>query len=130
MEASVYAEMLGERIDKYGVNVYMINTGWCGHKAGDGKRMSLKYTRAMLTAALNGELDNVEYELDPIFNVMVPTSCPNVPAEILSPRKMWAQEAGEEAYEAVAKDLASRFVENFKQYTEMPAHIVEAGPKA
>ena len=84
----------------------------------------------MLTAALNGELDNVEYELDPIFNVMVPKTCPNVPDEVLSPRTMWAKEAGEEAYEATAKDLASRFVKNFEQYTEMPAHIVEAGPKA
>lgn len=130
MQASVYAEMLGERIDQYGVNVYMINTGWCGHKAGDGKRMSLKYTRAMLTAALNGDLDNVEYELDPFFNVMVPKSCPGVPDEVLSPRAMWKQEAGEAAYEAVAKDLASRFVENFKQYHDMPAHIIAAGPKA
>lgn len=85
LRPSLYAEMLGERIDKYEANVYLVNTGWCGHKAGDGKRMSLKYTRAMLTAALTGELEKAEFELDPIFNVLVPKSCPNVPDEVLSP---------------------------------------------
>ncbi len=130
MHPSVYAEMLGERIDKYEANVYLVNTGWCGHKAGEGKRMSLPYTRAMLTAALTGELEKVEFETDPIFNVMVPKTCPNVPDDVLSPRKAWAKEAGEAEYEKVAKDLASRFVENFKKYDHMPQNIVDAGPKA
>ncbi len=89
LDPSVYAEMLGRNIDKHNVNVYLVNTGWCGHKAGDGKRMSLKYTRAMVTAALNGDLEKVAYETDPYFNVSVPTSCPGVPDEVLSPRKMW-----------------------------------------
>ena len=130
MQPSVYAEMLGERIDEYDAKVYLVNTGWCGHKAGDGKRMSLKYTRAMLTAALNGELDKAGFEKDPIFNVMVPKACPNVPDEVLSPRKMWAKEAGEAEYEKVANDLASRFEKNFAKYDHMPEHIVNAGPKA
>ncbi len=127
LDPSVYAEMLGKNIDLHNVNVYLVNTGWCGHKAGDGKRMSLKYTRAMVTAALNGDLEKVEYELDPIFNVSVPKSCPGVPDEVLSPRKMWKDEA---EYEKTAKDLAARFVKNFQKYTHMPKHIVDAGPKA
>ena len=130
LRPSLYAEMLGERIDKYDANVYLVNTGWCGHKAGDGKRMSLKYTRAMLTAALNGELEKGEFKRDPIFNVMVPTHCKDVPDEVLSPRAMWKKEAGEAAYEKTAKDLAARFVANFKKYDHMPQHIVDAGPKA
>ena len=127
LDPSVYAEMLGKNIDQHNVNVYLVNTGWCGHKAGDGKRMSLKYTRAMVTAALNGDLEKGEYELDPIFNVSVPKSCPGVPDEVLSPRKMWKDEA---EYEKTAKDLAARFVKNFQKYTHMPKHIVDAGPKA
>ena len=127
LDPSVYAEMLGRNIDKHNVNVYLVNTGWCGHKAGDGKRMSLKYTRAMVTAALNGDLEKVAYEADPYFNVSVPTSCPGVPDEVLSPRKMWKDEA---EYEKTAKDLAARFVKNFQKYTHMPKSIVDAGPKA
>ena len=127
LDPSVYAEMLGRNIDKHNVNVYLVNTGWCGHKAGDGKRMSLKYTRAMVTAALNGDLEKVAYETDPYFNVSVPTSCPGVPDEVLSPRKMWKDEA---EYEKTAKDLAARFVKNFQKYTHMPKSIVDAGPKA
>ena len=127
LDPSVYAEMLGKNIDQHNVNVYLVNTGWCGHKAGDGKRMSLKYTRAMVTAALNGDLEKGEFELDPIFNVSVPKSCPGVPDEVLSPRKMWKDEA---EYEKTAKDLAARFVKNFQKYTHMPKHIVDAGPKA
>ncbi len=130
MHPSVYADLLGKRIDEYDAHVYLVNTGWCGHKAGDGKRMSLKYTRAMLTAALNGELEKGEFELDPFFNVLVPKACANVPDEVLSPRKMWAKEAGEAEYEKVANDLASRFEKNFAKYDNMPKSIVDAGPKA
>jgi phosphoenolpyruvate carboxykinase (ATP) len=129
LRPSLYAEMLGKLIDKHEANVYLVNTGWCGHKAGDGKRMSIQYTRAMLTAALNGELEKGDFVRDPIFNVQVPASCPNVPDEVLSPRKMWAKEAGEAAYEATAKDLAARFVKNFEKYDHMPQHIVDAGPR-
>ncbi|MDD6204205.1 MAG: phosphoenolpyruvate carboxykinase (ATP), partial [Firmicutes bacterium] len=127
LDPSVYAQMLGERIDASGASVYLINTGWSGGPYGVGKRMSLKYTRAMVTAALNGELDKVGYELDPTFNVYIPNSCPGVPAEILNPRNTWSNK---DEYDVAAKKLAVRFNENFKKYTHMPKEIVEAGPNA
>ncbi len=125
--ASVYAELLGKYINKYQSNVYLINTGWSGGPYGVGKRMSIKHTRAMVTAALTGALESVKFELDPIFNVLVPTACPNVPVEVLNPKNTWADKA---AYEKQAKDLAARFVKNFEKYKDMPKNIVEAGPKA
>ena len=89
--------------------------------------MKLSYTRAMVSAALSGQLDDVEYDLDPIFNVYIPKTCPNVPHEILNPRNLWKDE---EAYLASAKVLARKFNENFKKkYPNMPSHIAEAGPK-
>jgi len=128
LNASTYATMLGEKLKETGANVFLVNTGWCGGAAGTVPRMKLKYTRAMVTAALAGELDNVEYELDPIFNVNIPKSCPNVPAEILNPKNVWKDQA---AYEASAKNLAKKFADNFsKKYPDMPANIVNAGPKA
>lgn len=127
LDPSVYAEMLGEKVAKSDAKVYLINTGWSGGSYGVGKRMSLKYTRAMVTAALTGALDDVKFELDPIFNVYVPTECPNVPAEILNPKNTWADKA---EYDKSAKMLAARFTENFKKYTHMPENIVKAGPKA
>lgn len=105
LDPSVYAEMLGEKVAQSNANVYLINTGWSGGSYGVGKRMSLKYTRAMVTAALTGALDNVKFELDPIFNVYVPTECPNVPAEILNPKNTWADKA---EYDKTAKMLAAR----------------------
>ena len=128
LNASVYANMLGEKLKETGANVFLVNTGWCGGAAGTVPRMKLKYTRAMVTAALAGDLDNVEYELDPIFNVNIPKSCPNVPSEILNPKNIWEDKA---AYEASAKNLAKKFADNFaKKYPDMPANIVNAGPKA
>ena len=128
LNPSVYATMLGEKLKETGANVFLVNTGWVGGAAGTVPRMKLKYTRAMVTAALAGELDGVEYELDPIFNVNIPKTCPNVPEEILNPRNAWADKA---AYEAQAKDLAKRFAENFeKKYPDMPENIKKAGPKA
>ena len=124
MDPSVYANMLGEKIEKYNTKVYLVNTGWSGGPYGVGSRMKLKYTRAMITAALNGTFDNVEYKHDEIFNLDVPQSCPNVPDEIMNPRDTWADKA---AYEKLAK----MFQENFaKKYPNMPKNIVEAGPKA
>ncbi len=126
--ASKYAEMLGEKIEKYGTHVYLVNTGWAGGPAGyGGNRMKLKYTRAMVTAALNGELEKSEFVMDPIFNVAVPTTCPNVPDEVLIPRKMWADKA---AYDEQAKKLAGMFVKNFAKYEGMDPSIIAAGPKA
>ena len=128
MDPSVYANMLGEKIEKYNTKVYLVNTGWSGGPYGVGSRMKLKYTRAMITAALNGTFDNVEYKHDEIFNLDVPETCPNVPDEIMNPRDTWADKA---AYDEQAKKLAKMFQENFaKKYPNMPKNIVEAGPKA
>ncbi len=128
LDPSVYANMLGEKIEKYGTRVYLVNTGWTGGPYGVGSRMKLKYTRAMITAALNGTLDDVEYVHNDVFNVDVPQSCPNVPAEILNPKDTWQDKA---AYDAQANKLAGMFEENFsKKYPNMPKNIAEAGPKA
>lgn len=128
LDASVYANMLGERIDKYGTKVYLVNTGWTGGPYGTGSRMKLKYTRAMVTAALNGELEKVEFKHDDRFNLEIPVSCPEVPSEILDPKETWADKA---AYDEQAKKLAKMFSDNFsKKYPHMPANIAGAGPKA
>jgi len=127
MRAEVYAKMLGERIDKYGTKVYLINTGWTGGAYGTGSRMKLAYTRAMVTAALNDEFANVEFKHDERFNVEIPQSCPEVPSEILNPRDTWADK---EAYDVQANKLAKMFADNFaKKYPDMSAEIKEAGPK-
>ena len=126
MPASVYASMLGEKLDESGAQVFLVNTGWCGGKAGDVPRMKLKYTRAMIAAAISGELNEVEYVRDPIFNLNIPSSCPGVPSEILDPRNVWTDKA---AYEAAAHTLARAFQENFEEkYPDMPEHIKAAGP--
>ena len=122
LDPSVYAKMLAEKVAKSGAKVYLVNTGWNG----TGKRMKLSYTRAMVTAALNGELEKAEFVTDPYFGVAVPTSCPNVPKELMIPANTWKDKA---AYEAKAKELARSFVENFKKYDKMPADVVAAGPK-
>ena len=106
----------------------MVNTGWSGGPYGVGKRMSIKYTRAMVTAALNGDLEKGEFKPHPVFKVLVPTSCPGVPAEKLDARGMWEDKA---AYDEQAKKLAGMFQANFaKKYPNMPQNIVDAGPKA
>ena len=123
LDPSVYAEMLSEKVEHSGANVYLVNTGWNG----TGKRMKLGYTRAMITAALNGELEKAEFVTDPYFGVAVPTSCPGVPEELMVPANTWEDKA---AYAETAKKLATSFVENFKKYTNMPEEVVAAGPKA
>lgn len=128
LSPSVYATMLGEKLKQTGASVFLVNTGWCGGAAGTVPRMKLSYTRAMVSAALAGELDGVEYDLDPIFNVYIPKSCPNVPSEILDPRNVWTDK---DAYEKQAKTLAGKFAANFAaKYPDMPENIVKAGPKA
>ncbi|SIT79184.1 phosphoenolpyruvate carboxykinase (ATP) [Pontibacter indicus] len=119
-----YAEMLGQKMNENNVNVWLVNTGWTGGPYGIGSRMKLPYTRAMITAALNGELDNVEYTKHPIFGVEMPNSCPNVPAEILNPRNTWANK---EEYDAKATDLASKFVKNFSKYADYANEDILAG---
>lgn len=122
-----YAELLGKKIREHNVNVWMVNTGWSGGAYGVGKRMKLSYTRAMISAVLNGSLDNLEYQAHPIFGMLVPTTCPNVPSEILDARNTWAFK---DAYDAVAKDLASQFINNFKKYEAgVSAEIIAAAPK-
>ena len=129
MDPSVYAGMLGERIEKYGTKVYLVNTGWAGGSAASGaKRMKLAYTRAMVTAALNGSFDNIEFKHHDVFNVDYPVSCPGVPDEMLDARGLWADKA---AYDEQANKLAKMFEDNFsKKYPNMPKNIAEAGPKA
>ena len=123
LDPSVYASMLAEKVEKSGANVYLVNTGWNG----TGKRMKLAYTRAMITAALNGTLEKAEFVTDPYFGVAVPTTCEGVPSELMIPANTWEDKA---AYEAKARELAKSFVENFKKYTHMSPEVVAAGPKA
>lgn len=122
-----YAEMLGQKMTEHKVNVWMINTGWSGGGYGVGKRMNLAYTRAMITAALEGQLNNIEYEPHPVFGMLMPAACPGVPSEILNPRNTWADK---EAYDAAAKKLAQQFLDNFKKYADgVSADILAAAPK-
>lgn len=123
----IYAGMLGERIEKYNTKVYLVNTGWTGSPYGIGSRMDLKYTRAMITAALNGQLDNVPYRHDMRFNVDIPQVCPGVPNQILNPRATWDNK---KSYDIMAKKVAAMFYENFKtKYPDMPEEIIQAGPR-
>ena len=122
----VYARLLGRKIKEHQVNVWLVNTGWNGGPYGTGKRMPLAYTRSMISAALNGELDNVHYQPHPVFNVNMPLTCPNVPDHILNPRDTWA--SGDE-YDERAADLALLFTKNFGQYTAYSdTEIINAGP--
>ena len=108
----VYARMLGEKMDRHGTEVYLVNTGWSGGPYGIGKRMDIRLTRAMVDAALTGKLAEVEYEEDRRFHVLVPKSCPGVPAEILDPKRTWEDK---EAYEARADRLAAEFAAHFEK---------------
>ena len=113
---------------KHNVNVWLINTGWTGGSYGTGNRMKLSYTRAMITAALTGQLDAVSYETHEVFGLHFPTTCPNVPAEVLNPRNTWADKA---AYDTKANNLAAQFVKNFEKYADKAnAEILAAAPKA
>jgi phosphoenolpyruvate carboxykinase (ATP) len=123
---AAYAKLLGEKIEKHNARVYLLNTGWSGGPYGVGKRMSLPYTRAMVDAALNGTLEQAQYVEDPIFRVLVPTSCPNVPPDVLQPKKTWADPA---AYEEQAHKLAALFAKNIAKF-DVPDEIREAGPRA
>jgi phosphoenolpyruvate carboxykinase (ATP) len=122
-----YAKLLGEKIEKHDVNVWLVNTGWTGGPYGEGSRMKLAYTRRMVSAALNGELDNVETAEEPFFGLHIPVAVEGVPSEVLNPRQTWADPA---RYDAQAAKLAAMFVENFKQYESgVTPEIIAAGPK-
>jgi phosphoenolpyruvate carboxykinase (ATP) len=110
-----YAEMLGEKMREHAVKVWLINTGWTGGPYGVGTRMKLKYTRAMITAALTGELDDVAYEKHAIFGLDMPKTCPNVPEIVLYPENTWSDKA---AYVRTANKLAQRFIDNFEKYAD------------
>ena len=122
----VYAELLGTRLRQHNSACWLVNTGWSGGRFGVGKRMSLKHTRALVNAALDGLLDAVEFVIEPAFGLSIPLSCPGVPSEILNPRNVWADKL---AYDRQAADLASRFEENFQQFDVSDA-VRAAGPKA
>jgi phosphoenolpyruvate carboxykinase (ATP) len=107
-------------IDTHNVKCWLVNTGWTGGSFGVGQRIKLAYTRAMVNAALNGDLDLVEYIQDPIFGLQVPTNCPEVPDEVLQPRNTWQDPA---AYDRQAQELATMFASNFTQFAD---HVSEA----
>ncbi|MEE2953685.1 MAG: phosphoenolpyruvate carboxykinase (ATP) [Bacteroidota bacterium] len=122
-----YAEMLGEKMKKYNVNVWLVNTGWSGGEYGVGERISLKYTRAMITAALNQKLDKVGYIKHTVFGVKMPISCPNVPDDILNPRNTWGDK---NKYDIKVNELAKSFNKNFAQFSRNSnQEILEAAPK-
>jgi phosphoenolpyruvate carboxykinase (ATP) len=112
---SVYANLLRDKINAHGSTVWLVNTGWSGGPYGVGHRMKIKHTRAMLRAALNGDLNNVEFVKDAFFNLSIPTSCPDVPAEVLNPRNTWSDTA---AYDKQAQHLVQLFEDNFKQFAD------------
>jgi len=123
----VYANMLGDKLKQHGARVWLVNTGWTGGAYGVGSRMKLRYTRAMVTAALAGDLDDVPLETDPVFGLGIPTAVPGVPDEILTPRRTWAEGA---AYDDQAGKLASMFRDNFKQFeAEVSDQVKAAGPQ-
>lgn len=124
LHSTRYAEMLSKKMQEANVNVWLVNTGWSGGAYGVGSRMSLKYTRALITAALNEELKDVKYENHDIFGVAVPTSCPGVPSEILSPRNTWKDK---EAYDQKANQLAAAFNKNFEKFAEFANKEILAG---
>src|SRR6185503_15631934 len=123
---SVYAKMLGERIAKHGVVCWLVNTGWTSGPYGVGHRMDLKSTRAMIRAALAGQLDSVPTSREPVFGLLVPQHVPRVPDDVLDPRKTWKDA---DAYDAQAQRLAGLFRKNFEQFADkVPTSVRNAGP--
>ena len=124
---SLYAKLLGQRIARHKTSVWLVNTGWSGGAYGVGKRISIPHTRALISAALDGSLDEHATERDPIFNIDVPVACPGVPSEILRPRQTWSDPA---AYDEQARRLARMFADNFAEFAgEVTAEITAAGPR-
>lgn len=120
-----YAEMLGERITKHNARVYLVNTGWSGGPYGVGERMKISYTRALVTAAINGTIENSSFEQDPIFGFDVPTNIEGVPSDVLNPKSTWNNK---EAYDDTAKELAKLFRLNFEKFVNVDASIKNAEP--
>src|SRR6201987_1967221 len=120
----VYAEMLGKRLRQHNAECWLVNTGWTGGAFGTGRRMSLPHTRAMVNAALDGRLAHAEYITENAFGLSIPTSCPDVPSELLHPRNAWTNK---QAYDSHANVLASKFEENFRKF-DAPENVRAAGP--
>jgi phosphoenolpyruvate carboxykinase (ATP) len=128
LHPTVYAKFLGEKIARHDARVWLVNTGWTGGPYGTGTRMKIGHTRAMISAALSGVLDDAEYETDSLFNLDVPRSCPGGPAEVLKPRNTWARPTD---YDEQARKLARMFNENYQTFEDdAPADIKAAGPRA
>lgn len=122
-----YAKLLGEKMEKNNVNVWLVNTGWSGGPYGVGSRMKLSYTRAMITAALDGSLAKQNFVEHPVFGLLMPIECNNVPSTILNPRNTWADQNN---YDQKANELANAFINNFKQFEDIAdAEILKALPK-
>jgi phosphoenolpyruvate carboxykinase (ATP) len=122
-----YAQMLGAKMEKHDVDVWLVNTGWTGGSYGQGQRMKLSHTRAMITAALQGQLADSNFDMDPVFGFAIPQTCPGVPAELLNPKNTWTDK---DAYDQKAKYLAGLFVKNFEKYSGgVHAEVLEAAPK-
>ncbi|WP_017379991.1 phosphoenolpyruvate carboxykinase (ATP) [Paenisporosarcina sp. TG-14] len=124
LPATVYAEMLGKKIDQHNAQVFLVNTGWTGGEYGVGKRMKLSYTRAMVRAALRGQLDNVKTDSGSVFALAIPTEVPGVPSNVLNPRDAWADPV---AYDKKANELANQFRENFNKFGSVSEEIVSKG---
>ncbi len=125
---SRYAELLRERIARHSAGVWLVNTGWTGGPYGVGTRMKIRFTRAMIRAALSGALDKVAFDRHPIFNLDVPSTCPDVPSDVLNPRTTWADGA---AYDAQARKLAQMFRDNFSTFApHVSPEVTAAGPVA
>jgi len=126
LRPNVYASMLGEKIEKHHVKVYLVNTGWVGGPYGVGKRVNLTYTRAMVTAAINGNIEKATFTPDPIFDLLCPESLPGVPGDVLQPWDCWQNKHD---YKEKALELAGLFTRNFEKFVDMPADIITAGPR-
>ena len=124
LPATVYAEMLGKKIDEHGSQVFLVNTGWTGGEYGVGSRMKLSYTRTMVRAAIEGKLNDVETIQDGVFGLNIPVAVEGVPSEVLNPREAWADKA---AYDKKAAELAELFNNNFKKFGDVSEDIVKKG---
>ena len=123
----VYANLLKEKIAEHQTRVFLINTGWQGGAYGVGKRISIKYTRQMVSAAMDGYLDYVDYEVHPVFNLSIPVCCPGIPDHVLRPQASWADQG---AYHKMAIHLAGMFDKNFRKFSGIPSEVAESGPFA
>jgi phosphoenolpyruvate carboxykinase (ATP) len=128
LHPTVYADLLGKKIRAHDVRVWLVNTGWTGGPYGVGTRFKIAHSRAVIRAALNGDLDSVEFRQDPVFGFEVPVECPGLPTELLTPRGTWDDP---EAYDARAEELAELFRVNFEEFAELAgAELTAAGPVA